>query len=86
MYAGRLKPHDRLPATRAFARALGVSRQVIVTAYEELVSTGHLLGRVGDGSYVAWAERPCWVSGSPRVIVDPDGYAIQIWAVRATVV
>jgi hypothetical protein len=29
--SGRLKPNDRVPATRTFARALGVSRQRICT-------------------------------------------------------
>ena len=63
---------------RALARALGVSRQVIVQAYEELAVTGHLRGRVGDGSYVAWAGVPCWVEGSTRVILDPDGHRIRV--------
>jgi len=80
--SGRLKSKDRVPSTRVFAQALGVSRQVIVSAYEELVTTGHLRGRVGDGSYVARTERPYWVRRSPRVVVDPDGHAIRVWSAR----
>jgi GntR family transcriptional regulator/MocR family aminotransferase len=78
MHSGRLQRDTRVPATRTLARVLGVSRQVVVAAYEELTVTGHLCGRVGDGSYVAWAGQPCWVEGPTRVIVDPDGYAIRV--------
>jgi DNA-binding FadR family transcriptional regulator len=53
---GRLCPGDRLPATRRLAQALGVSRQVIVTAYEELTAGGYVAGRTGDGSYVQGAS------------------------------
>jgi GntR family transcriptional regulator/MocR family aminotransferase len=78
--SGRLSPNDRLPATRAFARLLGVSRQVVVSAYEELITTGHVRGRVGAGTYVAWMEPPLWVCGSRRLISDPDDFVIHIWA------
>jgi GntR family transcriptional regulator/MocR family aminotransferase len=80
--SGRLKPNDRVPATRALAQVLGVSRQVIVSAYEELVATGHLRGRTGDGSYVACGESQPEAFGRARVIADPDGYAILIWPLR----
>ena len=81
MQSGRLQPKERVPSTRALATELGVSRQVIVSAYEELVATGHLRSRTGDGSYVAWTA---WHTGreSMRAIVDPDGYAIVIWPLR----
>jgi DNA-binding transcriptional regulator YhcF (GntR family) len=78
MHSGRLKPDHWVPATRVFARALGVSRQIIVAAYEDLAMSGHLRGRVGDGSYVAWNDRPCWVSTSTVTIVDPDGNPIRV--------
>jgi GntR family transcriptional regulator / MocR family aminotransferase len=78
MHSGRLQRDDRVPATRTLASVLGVSRQVVVAAYEELTVTGHLRGRIGDGSYVAWAGPPCWVEGPIRVIVDPDGYSIRV--------
>lgn len=78
MHSGRLRRDDRVPATRTLARALGVSRQVVVAAYEELAVTGHVRGHVGDGSYVAWDGRPCWVDRPARVILDPDGYPIRM--------
>jgi GntR family transcriptional regulator/MocR family aminotransferase len=51
--ARRLPPGARLPATRLFATELGISRNVVVAAFEELTSEGYLEGRVGSGTYVA---------------------------------
>ena len=48
-----LPPGARLPATRLLARELGISRNVVVAAFEELTSEGYLEGRVGSGTYVA---------------------------------
>ncbi|MCF6735281.1 PLP-dependent aminotransferase family protein [Blastococcus sp. KM273129] len=52
---GRLRPGDRLPSTRAFAAALGVSRTVPVAAYDQLLAEGWLGGRRGAGTYVLGA-------------------------------
>lgn len=49
---GRLQPGAQLPATRALARELGVSRMVVVQAYERLVAEGYLEARVGSGTFV----------------------------------
>jgi GntR family transcriptional regulator/MocR family aminotransferase len=49
----RLPPGARLPATRLLAVQLGISRNVVITAFEELASEGYLEGRVGSGTYVA---------------------------------
>src|SRR5688572_26659671 len=43
----------RLPSTRLLVRMLGVSRNTIVTAYEELVAAGVIEGRVGSRMVVA---------------------------------
>ncbi|MFI0422362.1 PLP-dependent aminotransferase family protein [Spongiactinospora sp. 9N601] len=50
---GRLAPGARLPASRDLARDLGVSRGVVVEAYERLVAEGFLISRVGAGTRVA---------------------------------
>ncbi|MCG5216780.1 MocR-like pyridoxine biosynthesis transcription factor PdxR [Streptosporangium soli] len=50
---GRLASEVRLPASRELARDLGVSRGVVVEAYEQLVAEGFLLSRVGAGTMVA---------------------------------
>jgi GntR family transcriptional regulator/MocR family aminotransferase len=50
---GRLQPGARLPATRALAQRLGVSRNTMLAAYDLLLSEGYLLARPGAGTYVA---------------------------------
>jgi len=50
---GRLPAGHRLPATRALAADLGVSRNSVATAYERLVAEGYLSARVGSGTFVA---------------------------------
>src|SRR5258707_8103688 len=49
---GRLSSGTRLPSTRALAQALGVSRTVTSSAYDELFAEGYLEGRRGSGTYV----------------------------------
>ena len=44
---GRLRPGARLPSTRALAADLGVSRSVVVQAYEQLAAEGYLTTRPG---------------------------------------
>jgi GntR family transcriptional regulator/MocR family aminotransferase len=51
--SGHLQPGERLPATRALARDLGISRTTVVLAYEQLASEGYLEARVGAGTFVA---------------------------------
>jgi GntR family transcriptional regulator/MocR family aminotransferase len=57
---GRLPAGARLPASRELAERLGLSRTVIVAAYEQLLAEGYAAGRIGSGTYVApdLPERP----------------------------
>jgi len=50
---GRVRPGVRLPATRFLARELGVSRNTVLTAYEQLASEGFLELRHRSGVFVA---------------------------------
>ena len=50
--AGRLAPGARLPATRVLAQDLGVSRRLVVEAFEQLRAEGYLEGRTGAGTFV----------------------------------
>jgi GntR family transcriptional regulator/MocR family aminotransferase len=51
--SGRLPAHGRLPATRALAADLGVSRRLVVDAYAQLLAEGYLVARHGAGTFVA---------------------------------
>jgi GntR family transcriptional regulator / MocR family aminotransferase len=50
---GRLRAGDRLPPSRELAKALGVARLTVATAYEWLHAEGYVYGRVGAGTFVA---------------------------------
>ena len=50
---GRLGPGDRLPASRALADELAISRNTVLGAFEQLLSEGYLEMRGGSGTYVA---------------------------------
>ena len=69
--AGRLTPGTRLPATRALARDLGISRGVVVTAYEQLAAEGFLVSRQGDGTRVARLRAASAGEGHPSPAAEP---------------
>lgn len=50
---GRLRAGLRLPATRALATHLGVSRNTVIAAYDLLLAEGYVEGRTGAGTFVA---------------------------------
>src|SRR5690606_2158289 len=51
--SGRLPPQSPLPSSRALAAELGVGRNTVTLAFEQLVSEGYLAGRIGSGTYVS---------------------------------
>lgn len=50
---GYLEGGLRLPSTRQLASALGISRNTVVSAFEQLIMEGYLDGKVGSGTFVA---------------------------------
>ena len=68
--AGRLQPGVQLPATRELAAALGVSRNMVVAAYDLLLSEGYVSARGRAGTQVAdflsSLARPDRTSPAPR--------------------
>jgi GntR family transcriptional regulator/MocR family aminotransferase len=54
--SGKLAPETKLPATRALAMSLGVSRITICNAYGELEAEGLVYARSGSGTYIAQVE------------------------------
>jgi GntR family transcriptional regulator/MocR family aminotransferase len=51
--SGGLKPRMRLPSSRSLSQELGISRNTVLNAYEQLLAEGYLDGQVGSGSFVA---------------------------------
>ena len=67
---GRLRRGSALPPTRAIAADLGVSRGVVVEAYQQLVAEGYLTSRTGGYTQVAVepaeaSERPASAPACP---------------------
>jgi len=50
---GHFLPGTKLPSTRALSASVGVSRNTVVYAFEQLAAEGYLSARSGSGSYVA---------------------------------
>ncbi|GLU49799.1 PLP-dependent aminotransferase family protein [Nocardiopsis ansamitocini] len=71
--AGRLRPGDRLPPQRDFARQRGIANSTAARVYKELTRRGLTVGEVGRGTFVrAAAERP-----GPS-LVEPAGSRIDL--------
>ena len=49
----KLMPEQRLPASRLLANDLGVSRNTVMSAYDQLTADGFLLSRKGVGTFVS---------------------------------
>ncbi|MEU4193300.1 PLP-dependent aminotransferase family protein [Kribbella sp. NPDC026611] len=71
--AGLLRPDTVMPSTRALAQDLGLSRGVVVEAYQQLVAEGYLVSQAGgytqvaDVSVVEPTAAPAAASGPPRI-------------------
>ncbi|WP_342471158.1 PLP-dependent aminotransferase family protein [Ureibacillus sp. FSL K6-3587] len=50
---GELMAGEKLPPTRELASHLGISRNVVIEAYEQLLAEGYIEARQGSGTYVA---------------------------------
>ena len=70
--AGRLRTGVRLPASRALAAQLGVSRGVVTDAYEQLTAEGWLAARRGAGTVVSATP-----AAPPRALEAPRRAAVR---------
>ncbi|MEA5464125.1 MocR-like pyridoxine biosynthesis transcription factor PdxR [Leptothoe sp. PORK10 BA2] len=50
--SGRVQAGQRLPASRALATSLGLSRTTVTQGYDQLMSEGYVQTRLGAGTYV----------------------------------
>jgi GntR family transcriptional regulator/MocR family aminotransferase len=87
---GRLSAGTALPSSRELARRLGVSRNTVLTAYEELAADGLLTGRAGSATHIAGGmtapQRPEWRTllrqaqfpAGALDLADPDGTPLYL--------
>lgn len=71
--AGRLRPGDRLPPQRHFARRRGIAPSTAARVYAELVRRGLVVGEVGRGTYVRAAEPPL-----EPALTEPGGARVDL--------
>lgn len=74
---GRLKPGVRLPASRTMASDLGVSRNTVVLAYEQLVAEGYLEMRPPLGTFVSSTLLPDCLDTPLPVPLTPGRNVVQ---------
>jgi len=66
---GRLRPGERLPSSRALSQQLGVNRNTVIAAYDELRAFGWIAGQPAKGMFVA----PAGARSRPsRSVPSPD--------------
>ena len=70
--AGRLPRGSSLPPTRVLAADLGVSRGVVVEAYQQLTAEGYLTSRTGGYTQVASGPSPGAASLRPQSPPKPE--------------
>ena len=70
---------SRLPSTRSLATDLGMSRNTVLTAFDQLLDEGYVAARTGSGTYVAY-NQPDEFSKNPNVIhsLNPEGDIIGL--------
>ncbi|MGM1061155.1 PLP-dependent aminotransferase family protein [Saccharothrix sp. Mg75] len=72
--AGRLAPGARLPATRTLAVELGLARNTVAAAYDQLVAEGYLTARRGAGTQVAPLPRTTAPAPTEPAAPAPAGH------------
>lgn len=71
---GRLRPGDRVPAVRALAAELNLSRGTVEAAYQLLIGEGYLLARGAAGTVVT-PQLPAVVAQAPAVASVAETFA-----------
>lgn len=71
----RLRSGDHVPASRALSEQLGVSRNTVILAYEQLLSEGYIESRPNVGTFVS--------TNLPERVMIADSHAAEIEERRA---
>lgn len=75
---GRLTAGTRLPATRALATQLKVSRNTVVAAYEQLCAEQFAVARSGSGTFVADVAQQCQRRPQATHVSAQSAYAARL--------
>jgi GntR family transcriptional regulator/MocR family aminotransferase len=74
-----LLPADPVPSSRELSEVLGVARNTVVLAYQQLVDEGLLVSRERSGYFVSPELAAGWVAAAPRPAAGDGG---PDWAAR----
>ncbi len=79
MLSGQIPGGTRLPATRRLASELGVSRNTVVLAFDQLMAEGYLEAQVGAGTFVrsSLPERLLDVGRATRIASGEAGIGLS---------
>ncbi|HVS99749.1 MAG TPA: PLP-dependent aminotransferase family protein [Solirubrobacterales bacterium] len=77
--SGRLRPGVRLPSSRALGVELGVSRRLVVEAYEQLAAEGYLVSTPGSGTRVAETLAESAPASAPTAAAAPPAARIDLF-------
>uniref|UniRef100_UPI0035AF7B43 aminotransferase-like domain-containing protein n=1 Tax=Chitinimonas sp. TaxID=1934313 RepID=UPI0035AF7B43 len=69
--SGQLGNGDPLPASRELARTLGLARNTVLHAYEQLLAEGFLSSRRGAGTFVAYQPPAASTAAHPAAALPP---------------
>ena len=81
----RLTAGARIPASRILASELGISRNTVIAAYDQLQAEGFLVGRIGAGSFVAEIgnrSAPIHDSGEGNLVAPLSDFARRALALN----
>lgn len=67
---GMLAAETRLPSSRQLASMLGVGRNTVTAAYQQLIDEGFLISRHRSGIFVSPGIRPAQIRTSPKRTAD----------------
>lgn len=76
------KPGSRLPSTRSLAKLLGVSRNTVLSAYDELVADGLLEARQGSAMFVRGSAQTGVVALDLRRLLRDVQYPLRTLTVE----
>lgn len=74
---GKLDAGLRLPSTRELATTLGVSRNTVVTAFDQLLAEGYLEAEVGSGTYVTYTLPEDLLTALPLTNPQPQTFSAK---------
>ena len=69
---GRIPIGTRLPSTRALSQQLGIGRNTVLAAYDQLLAEGYVKSETGSGTWVAFSpaipsSRPASILAQPKL-------------------